>query len=368
MLKRLAVLILMLVATPAMAQRAGTLVSATPVAAPVAGVRAWKMRYWTSGQRGPIQVMGMVLAPTHGQGERPVIAWTHGAWGVAESCAPSLSSNFWKMTAAVDAVARGYTVVAPDYRGLGSKGTHPFLVGEAAARDTLDAVRAARSIRGAGAGERFAIWGESQGGHAALWTGLEAARYAPELRLVGVAALVPPTDLIANLRGAREPNVKALFTALIASSWHGYYGAPINFGRPRTAGIISKFAAKCITLDARPNLAAIVGMLTLRADLRNVDLGNVQPWARLAAENNVPIRQPGAPLFVATSDGDVLVSADVVQNYARGLCAARTGPVRFTRLTKADHVGITGELKGQVLDWIGARFAGRPPPSDCGRF
>lgn len=365
MAKRLLLLILALFATPAMAQRAGTLINATPVAAPVAGVRAWKMRYWTSGGH---QVTGMVLAPARIQGEWPVIAWTHGAWGVAESCAPSLSANFWKMTAAVDAVARGYAVVAPDYRGLGSKGPHPFLVGSLAAQDTLDAVRAARSIRGAGVGDRFAVWGESQGGHAALWTGNEAARYAPDLKLVGVVAIVPPTALIANLRGAKDPNARTLLTALLAKSWNGHYRASINFGRPRTEGIIDKFAAKCITLDARPNLGAIIGMLALRADLKNADLGNLQPWARLAAENSVPIRQPGAPLFVATGDKDTLVSPDVVQSYARNLCAARTGPMRFVRSPTSDHVGTTKETKVEVLDWIDARFAGRPPPSDCGRF
>jgi acetyl esterase/lipase len=109
-------------------------------------------------------------------------------------------------------------------------------------------------------------------------------------------------------------------------------------------------------------------MLALRADLRNVDLGSTQPWARLAAENNVPIRQPGAPLFVATGDKDVLVSPDLVEAYARKLCAARTGPVRFVRSPTGDHVGTTKETKVEVLDWIDARFAGTPPPSDCGRL
>lgn len=368
MIKRLALLVLALFASPVAAQRAGTLIGATPVTAAAPGMRAWKIRYWTTGQRGAIAVTGMVVAPARGAGVRPVIAWTHGAWGVAEGCAPSLSANYYKMTVAIDAVARGYVVVAPDYRGLGSTGPHPFLVGTTAAHDTLDAVRAARAIKGAGVGDRFAVWGESQGGHAALWSGLEAARYAPDLKLTGVVAIVPPTDLLANLRGARDPNARTLLTALLAESWKGYYRAPINFGRPRTAGIIDKFSAKCITLDARPNLAAIIGMLALRADLRNADLGALQPWARLAAENSVPLRQPGAPLFVATSDGDVLVSADVVQNYARGLCAARTGPVRFVRLGKADHVGTAKETKAQVLEWIDARFAGAPPPSDCGRL
>ncbi len=265
-------------------------------------------------------------------------------------------------------MSRGYVVVAPDYRGLNSAAVHPFLAGPEAAHDTIDAVRAARAIKGAGAGRRFAVWGESQGGHAALWTGNEAARYAPDLQLTGVAAIVPPTDLIADLREAKDPNARTLLTALLAKSWHGYYRAPINFGRPRTAGIIDKFAAKCITLDTRPKLGAIIGMLALRADLRGVDLGNRQPWARLASQNSVPIRQPGAPLFVATGDLDTLVSPDVVQGYARQLCAARTGPVRFVRSRSGDHVGTTQETKGEVIDWIEARFNGDPPPSDCGRL
>lgn len=35
------------------------------------------------------------------------------------------------------------------------------------------------------------VWGHSQGGRAALWTGALAPGYAPELDVVGVAALVP---------------------------------------------------------------------------------------------------------------------------------------------------------------------------------
>ena len=47
-----------------------------------------------------------------------------------------------------------------------------------------------------GASNRFAVWGHSQGGHAALYTGEVAARYAPDLKLVGVAAAAPATYLV----------------------------------------------------------------------------------------------------------------------------------------------------------------------------
>ena len=62
----------------------------------------------------------------------------------------------------------------------------------------MDHVRrdAPRDFPNSGASNRFAVWGHSQGGHAALFTGELAARYAPELKLVGVAAAAPATNLI----------------------------------------------------------------------------------------------------------------------------------------------------------------------------
>jgi Secretory lipase len=40
------------------------------------------------------------------------------------------------------------------------------------------------------------VWGHSQGLQASLYTGLIAASYAPELKLVGVAAAAPATPLV----------------------------------------------------------------------------------------------------------------------------------------------------------------------------
>lgn len=83
-------------------------------------------------------------------------------------------------------------VVAADYPGLGTPGMHPYLIGESEGRAVLDSVRAARDLPDAGASNRFAVWGHSQGGHASLYTGELAASYAPDLRLVGVRRHLPP--------------------------------------------------------------------------------------------------------------------------------------------------------------------------------
>ena len=117
---------------PAGAQRAGQLISADPVTSTPAGMQAWRVRYWTADGAGrAVQATGMVIAPREALPQRPrnVLAWTHGTWGVASRCSPSASPNFWNVTAGLDAVRRGYVVVAPDYPGLGGPGVHPFLVG-----------------------------------------------------------------------------------------------------------------------------------------------------------------------------------------------------------------------------------------------
>jgi hypothetical protein len=101
---------------PATAQP-GQLIAAQAVPETPPGTQAWKVRYLTTDDRGhQREVTGMVIAPREAvpARPRPVIAWTHGTWGVAEACAPSLSARFFEATPAIEAVRRGYVVVAPD--------------------------------------------------------------------------------------------------------------------------------------------------------------------------------------------------------------------------------------------------------------
>ena len=104
-------------------------------------------------------------------GGRHVIAWAHPTSGVVTACAPTLmpdnSGMIWGLP---DMLAQGYVVVATDYPGLGTPGIHPYLIGISEARAVLDSVRAARALPNTGASNRFAVWGNSQGGHAALYT------------------------------------------------------------------------------------------------------------------------------------------------------------------------------------------------------
>src|SRR3546814_14686552 len=106
-------------AGPVLAQPPRYLISAQPMSDTPPGVQAWRVQYWTTnGNRQRFAVTGIVAAPMEATPPRPrrVIAWTHGAWGVAEKCPPSLSPAFFPSSAGMDAVRNGYVVVAPDYK------------------------------------------------------------------------------------------------------------------------------------------------------------------------------------------------------------------------------------------------------------
>lgn len=367
-MRGLGLIIGLAVATPAAAQRSN-LVAAEPVVNTPDGMQAWRIRYLSRDDRGvERELTGMVIAPREAIPRQPrrVLAWTHGTWGTAQGCAPSLSQRFFEKTPAVDAVRQGYVVVAPDYPGLGSAGVHPYLVGTVTARSVFDAVRAAQGISGAAAGSSYAVWGESQGGHAALWTGQLQGVDGAGLRLVGIAAGAPPTDLAANFRQASDANARSFLTALATDSWSRHYGVPLRIGRARTPGIIRRMARNCVTVDSGPKLGTLLGILALRQDLARVDLGRTPPWASFVTANSTsPVSR--VPVLFAQTVGDPLVAPAVTRAFARRMCANRVR-VRWIDVPGKDHATTARQSASPTLAWIDGLFAGRPAPNDCGRF
>lgn len=371
----LAAILLFALSAPALAQAAGKLISADRVTDAPAGMQAWRIRYSTADQDGHVhEVTGMVIAPPETPpansptAPRRVIAWTHGTWGVVEKCAPSLSPLFFSATPALaDMIRRGYVVVAPDYPGLGSAMPHPFLLGVDTGRSVLDAVRAARGVPAAGAGSSFAVWGESQGGHAALWTAMIAGSYAKDLTLVGTAAAAPPTDLAGNLRSGSDANVRAMLTSFAVYSWSQRYGFPLSSLFNRTnQGVATRLARNnCITLGKNPRLGTILGVAAIRNALRKKDIGSIAPWSQVAKANSVDPRAAIGPLMIAQSEADPVVASSVTLAFARLRCRAGR-QLHYVRLPGGDHANSARDSAATTLDWIAERFAGRPAASDCG--
>jgi acetyl esterase/lipase len=342
------------------------LIAATPITGAPAGSQAWRIRYRTIGTAGRAEATGIVVVPDGPAptGGRDIVAWTHGTTGIADACAPS--ANTWKydiIAGLPDMLARGYAVVAPDYIGLGSPGVHPFLVGPDTAHAVLDAVRAARAVPGANTSNRFAVWGESQGGHAALWTGQLAKAYAPDLDLMGVAAAAPATDLVANIAGGTNPAVRALLTSFAAASWSGVYHVPLStIARPAGVDLIHRLARNCVTIDGF-RLGTKIGLARMTYVLRNVDLAKSPAWGPLMRRNSVATTPVGAPLFVVQGSADVIIAPAATRAFVGKMCRAGQ-PVRFVT-DGGDHVTAAKRNAAVAVGWIGDRFAGKPAPDDC---
>lgn len=161
----------------------------------------------------------------------PVLLLLHGTSGFRRSCGPT-SDPGAQLLGAVFA-SYGWVVVMPDYLGLESLGSdyagpHPYLVGQATAIASLDAARAAIAVV---SGENIcpiqelAVFGGSQGGHAALWVDRLAPYYAREFQLIGTVATVPPSDLVAHTNRALRTLVPAsantMATFATQAAWYG---------------------------------------------------------------------------------------------------------------------------------------------------
>jgi acetyl esterase/lipase len=346
---------------------AGTLIRQEPLTGALpAGASAWRILYRSTGLRGePIAVSGLLAvpggdAPADG---RPIVAWAHPATGVVRGCAPSLDAAALATVMGLSRfLAQGYVVVATDYPGLGTPGQHPYLVGVSEARAVLDSVRAARSFRAAHAGRRFAVWGHSQGGHAALYTGMLAHEYAPELHLAGVAAAAPATDMRALTAGSSGD---ATLQAMMMRAWSRIYSAPLDRLVARSGqSKAMELAAGCIgsAWDSQQQppepLSPSVTYETQGS------IGTTEPWASIAAYNSTGMLPAGVPVFLALGGADTLIPQDVNVRYMQRLCGGGV-PVHLAVLPDVKHRFTGRDAAVLAAEWIAARFAGQPAPNDC---
>jgi acetyl esterase/lipase len=348
----------------------GALIRSEPLDGAPDGAAAYRVLYKSQGLQGePIAVSGVVIIPggPPPANGRPIVAWAHPTTGIVPKCAPSLARVFFESIQGLnEMLQRGYVVAATDYPGLGTTGPHPYLVGISEGRAVLDSVRVARSMPGAGGGLVFAVWGHSQGGQAALYTGILAQSYAPELELVGVAAAAPATELGTLLADDMDTAGGKNITAMTLWSWSRVYGAPIsNVVTPQAMPAVDRLANECIerffdAIERRgPSRELNQSYLTVS------NLSDVNPWSGLLASNSPGTLPPSIPVFLAQGMKDTLVQPAVTENYMQGLCKAGSA-VQWYPVPGSGHLFVARDSAGAAIDWIAARFGGSPAPSNCG--
>ncbi|MBT5754519.1 MAG: alpha/beta fold hydrolase [Acidimicrobiaceae bacterium] len=317
----------------------------------------------TSAQGEAIAVSGFVMYPDDEPpvGGWPLIAWAHGTTGLGDSCAPSNEAENDQLAQAL--VGFGYAVVATDYEGLGTPGVHPYVVGASEAHSVLDSVRAVYEL-GLPVTDEWVVFGHSQGGHAAMFTGQLQSTYAPELNMIGVVAGAPPSQL------------GELNDALIGGDFQGYLVMT-------AAGLVAANddldMADVLSAEAIDLLDVVETGCT--EDIFNVynpfdydavaivnDPFELADWGNAVRVNDTNLLPVLAPLLIIHGGEDEQIPVETSATLLDQLCAFEDqGPTVRNVYEGQSHAGIltTFAAVPDLLAWVGGRFAGEPAPDMC---
>lgn len=321
----------------------------------------------------PAVASALVISPEDSlPGLRPVVAWNHGTTGVARGCAPSLreeAATAWMIPAVDDAIARGWVVVASDYSGQGAPGVFPYLIGVGEAQSTLDAVLAADQVEGIALSPEVAMWGHSQGGHAALWASQLAHDYTPELEIVGTAVLAPVADphALAEAMVTGEPDaLLSILTSWVLVPYADTY-PDVNLTQyvlPGGRTIVREMTRRC---PSEPGvIVSVAAALGLSEDqpLYTGDLTAGTLGRRL--QENAAVGPWPSPLLVAWGDADEVVPPRLQEEFVASLCASGE-QVRWVRYASYNHLEPLqprSRFLPVLVNWTQARFLDRDTPVD----
>ena len=338
-----------------------------PLSMDVDGGTAYRLLYVSARPDGSSAVSGAMVflpdTPAPAQG-RPVLAWAHGTVGMGDACAPSRDPQGTTDMAGwlEQSLALGWVVVATDYVGLGTPGPELYLVAQAEANDVVHSVQALRAWDLAEAGDRYAVYGHSQGGHSALWTGHLAAGIDPSLELVGVAAAAPAAMLpeIVSVQWETAAGWAIGPEALVGWQYIDpslpIEGVLTQAGKDNA----ERLALECI------EPAALEGYL--RTDVGQnfftVNPSDNPGWADLIAEQTPPPMPADMPVFIAQGTAD-----DVVLPWPQAMlqeqwCQAGS-TLTMEWLGGVNHVEAAIVAGPAAMVWIADRFAGRPAARTC---
>jgi pimeloyl-ACP methyl ester carboxylesterase len=334
-----------------------------------AGMRGWRILYATTvDDNTPAMAVATVFAPTDlPAGPRPIIAWGHATTGLLQKCMPSLFSAPSAGIPGRDRIVKaGWVVVETDYSFAEKGGPHPYLIGEGEARAALDAVRAARQMSELTLDKRMVVWGYSQGGHAALWTGIIGPHYAPELEILGVAAIAPATNIKNNL--AMNVAVDKRFGPYLALAFSRFY-PDIVFEeaiRPEALDAARQIVNLCDALPPEDSerIEALVATFDGPALATS---SNKALQARL--EQNTPSALIKAPVVIAQGLADNVVPPAATDAYVEERCSAGQR-LEYWTFVGRDHFTIVQPgtpLEELLIRWTTARFANEPQASGCVR-
>ena len=340
---------------------------------PVAGVKSWKVLYKSTRWDGSeTQVSGTVLVPAgewRGDGPRPIVSFAVGTRGLNDRCAPSRTlETGWDYEGGTikAALAQGWAVVVTDMVGLGTPGTHSYVVGGDQGHAVLDIVRAAIHLEEAELDPEapVALWGYSQGGGTASWGAQFAPEYAPELNLVAVAASGVPADFEKALRRMDG----GIFFGLVMLGAVGLDAAypELNledFLNHRGQELLENREALCVVDLRGLQLFADASFKWVNAYV-DVNPLETPAWRARLEENRLGKVAPEVPVLLQHGTADQVVPVGQARELRDQWCEGGA-TVEWREYPLAEHVFGFIMSAQPAMQFIDAQFKGQPPRSSC---
>lgn len=279
------------------------------------------------------------LVPVHGSVSVPkraaraggyrILAWNHSTVGLGDTCGLStvLGEGGKRDPWLGKWLDDGYVIAASDYAGIDGPGVHAYLHGPTAAKNTLDMIRATRTVvaqyAGAPISEKFLSFGGSQGGHTALWTSNLAEDYAPELTDVGTVAHSVPVyldDYFATIEPGfppvAVPDLTTYFTYVLAGLKQARPDVPVDsYLNVRGRSLVKKAETLCYREMGQATKGVPVGELVSRP-LREGSL-----MAALRDYSRIPVKGYTAPILLQQGTADTVAFQPLTVRFADELRA-----------------------------------------------
>ena len=345
----------------------GALIRTEPILSAPANTSAWRVIYHSRDLAGnDIAVSAVVIEPDGPApaGGRPIVSWAHPTTGSVARCAPSLAVDpFLLIEGLHEFLDAGFTIAATDYPGMGVAGASSYLLGVTEGNSVLDAARAARNLPNAHASDELWLWGHSQGGQAALFAAQDAATYAPEFTLQGVAVAAPAADLTVLLSDDISNHSGVAIASLAFPAFEVAYAD--RYPKEQMQAILTpagqaaapQIEQLCL-LTQNDAVQKIAGPLV--GSFVTSDPSTTEPWKTMLEENSAGGKPIGVPIFVAQGLADALVIPTATINFVASLCAAGEH-VAFRTFEGVDHALIADVSLPDLFVWIGDVRATRAP-------
>ncbi|MCY0936915.1 lipase family protein [Streptomyces sp. H34-S4] len=277
----------------------------------------------------------------------------------------------------------GYNVIIPDSEGQSAD----FAAGPEYGTNTLDSIRAASQSpeTGLNSGTRIGLAGYSGGAIATHWAAVLAPSYAPDVdkRLVGYAEgglLVDPAHNLKYVGGSAIWAGVAPMAVLGAARSYDIDFTPYlsDYGRQ----VFKKLEYGSI-INALGQYPGLTWKQMVKPEYANPN--SVPPFVEAVNKLNLgSAATPNAPGFIVQGNGGVfegtfsnlpgigrgdgvMVAGDV-RALARQYCDKGNTSIKYQQYELLSHVGAAAPWAPSALGWLNDRFAGKTPPSDCGRI